>query len=53
MRCFLFHKWTKWVFRVQSYTRYLKDGGHHEFTELRQRRTCEKCGFTQDEEIEQ
>lgn len=53
--CFLFHKWGRWEFYTEYYTgAYIfgKNAGQsYERSENRQRRMCEKCGFTQDKEV--
>ena len=48
-----FHKWTKWENYEQPMIVFLKRDINNkvEYSITRQRRHCEKCGYSQDQEV--
>lgn len=49
--CFWGHKWTKWELYEQPMIAYFNDGHLQDYIECRQRRTCIRCGYTQNKLI--
>ncbi len=51
MRCW-FHKWSKWeLYEWRGVVMYCWTSQQVPVTELRQRRSCEVCGKTQDKRV--
>ena len=42
------HKWTKWETYENQYRRIIRDNAY-DCVDIRQKRTCKKCGKAQDE----
>lgn len=50
MMCF-FHKWSKWEQYEMDTRQVIKGGETFSAVELRQKRTCKKCGKMQDNPV--